>query len=81
MRINEIAGKIFFPEDYDKEKAKKVRPNKDKLEISEEARGLFEAKRGEKIQTIKERINSRFYESREILEKVADKILSIIRKK
>ncbi len=74
MRVNEISGKNLLPEENNSKKLGKVEDKKDKIEISGEARELYEAKRMEKIEEIKRKIESGFYDSDSVIDEVAEKI-------
>jgi hypothetical protein len=54
---------------------------KDKIEISSEAKGLAATEMGsQRLQEIREKIDSKFYDSDEVLTKVADKLIKDITK-
>ena len=56
-------------------------PTKDKIEISAEARTMATTELSpERMKEIQNKINSNFYNSDEVLSKVADKVLSDIQK-
>ena len=56
-------------------------PNKDKIEISAEGRTMATTElSSERLEQIRNRINSNFYNSNEVLSKVTDKVLSDIQK-
>ena len=52
-----------------------VKPGTDRVEVSEEARALFEADQSKRVDEIRKKIQDGFYNSREVTEKVADAIL------
>lgn len=58
-----------------------VQAAKDKIEISEEARNMAKTTEisPERLEQIRNRIDSKFYSSAEVLSKVADKILKEIK--
>ncbi len=74
MKVNEITGEILFPEEKGGKKFKKVEEKKDKVEISSEARELYRLKRMEKIEEIKKKVETGFYNSDDVIDKVAEKI-------
>jgi len=81
MNIKSIGPKFFVNDEK-----QKVRQNKtsdvsarDKIEISEEARSLQSNSGVRDLSEIKKRIESKFYNSKEVIEKVAEKILKQIR--
>jgi hypothetical protein len=56
-------------------------PTKDKIEISAEGRTMATTELSpERLEQIRNRVNSNFYNSNEVLSKVADKVLSDIQK-
>lgn len=85
MEIKGFSNNQFFVNQAKNKAAETARQQeakeKDKIEISAEARNLaktdFSSKR---IDEIRQKISSGFYESDEVLNKVADKILSDIQK-
>jgi anti-sigma28 factor (negative regulator of flagellin synthesis) len=79
MKINEINGKILFPEESSDKKPSKTSEKKDRVEISSEAIEIYRMKRMEKIEEIKRRIQSGYYDSKEVLEKVVDEIYKQIK--
>jgi anti-sigma28 factor (negative regulator of flagellin synthesis) len=79
MKINEINGKILFPEESLGKKPSKTSDKKDRVEISSEAIEIYRMKRMEKIEEIKRRIQSGYYDSKEVLEKVVDEIYKQIK--
>lgn len=74
MRINEIGGKISLPEESGGKRTQRVEDKKDKIEISIEAKELYELKRAEKIESVKRKIELGFYNSDDVINKVAEKI-------
>ncbi|MEW6701490.1 MAG: flagellar biosynthesis anti-sigma factor FlgM [Bacteroidota bacterium] len=85
MEIKGFSNNQYFVNQTKNKAAENVRQQdakeKDKIEISAEARNLaktdFSSKRAEEI---RQKISSGFYESEEVLNKVADKILRDIQK-
>jgi anti-sigma28 factor (negative regulator of flagellin synthesis) len=54
---------------------------KDKIEISSEARDMAKVELSSaRLEEIRERINSKFYDSDEVQNKIADKVLAEIKK-
>ncbi len=74
MKVNEITGEILFPEEKGGKKFKKVEGKKDKVEISSEAKELYRFKRIERIEEIKKKVETGFYNSDDVIDKVAEKI-------
>lgn len=74
MKINEITGEILFPEDKGGKRFGNIEGKKDKVEISSEAKELYKLKRMEKIEEIKKKVKSGFYNSDDVIDKVAEKI-------
>lgn len=78
MKINPVSNKAFFPADKSVKvnKSEPVSP-KDKIEISGMAKSLKSAGQ-QKIDEVKSRMDSGFYNSDEVISKVADEILKEI---
>ncbi|MFN3134680.1 MAG: flagellar biosynthesis anti-sigma factor FlgM [Candidatus Kryptonium sp.] len=81
MRVNEIGGKISLPEESGGKKAQRTEDKKDKIEISSEAKELYELKRAEKIENVKRKIELGFYNSDDVIDKVAEKIYEHFKKR
>jgi anti-sigma28 factor (negative regulator of flagellin synthesis) len=79
MRINEISGKNLLPEENSGKRSGKVEDKKDKIEISGEARELYEAKRMEKIEEIRKKIEAGFYDSDSVIDEVVEKIYKLLK--
>jgi anti-sigma28 factor (negative regulator of flagellin synthesis) len=84
MAVNEIHGNPLpvdplRQKDGKSEKGSKTSA-KDKVELSDEARSLFNATHAQKVEDTKEKIRSGFYFRRDVLEKVADLVLKELRK-
>lgn len=79
MRINEIGGKIFPQEENGGKKAQRTESKKDKIEISSQAKELCELKRVEKIESVRKKVELGFYNSDDIISKVAEKIYKILK--
>lgn len=84
MNIKPVSNKVFLG----KETTEKVNENvekkennfRDKLELSEEALNIQKNQLPDKnLDKIKDRINNKFYDSNEVLNKTADKILKEIK--
>ncbi len=54
--------------------------SKDKVNVSEEARSLYENDKTNKLKEIGKKIDEGFYSQREVIEKVADAMLKDIKK-
>ena len=83
MTIKPVAGNIFVGKvnsEKTKETAEKNESRiKDKLELSEEAKNIQKSSaENSKLDKIKERINSNYYNSEEVINKVAENILKEI---
>jgi anti-sigma28 factor (negative regulator of flagellin synthesis) len=52
-----------------------ARETKDRVEVSDEARALYEADQSRRIEDIRKKIAEGFYDRREVAEKVADAML------
>jgi negative regulator of flagellin synthesis FlgM len=85
MDIKGINNQYQYISNVKKNKAGKSESEsaKDKLEISGEAKVLSNSQKEEakKLEEITEKINSKFYDSDEVIEKVADKLLKDIKSK
>jgi len=84
MAVNEIHGSSL-PVDplrgKDVKGEKRAKPSaEDKVELSDEARSLFNAKKTQRAKEIQEKIRNGFYARRDVTEKVADLILKELRK-
>ena len=84
MAVNEINGTAL---PFDPLRGKGVKSEKDsktsakdKVELSDEARSLFNAKKAQRVDEIHEKIRNGFYARRDVTEKVADLILKELRK-
>jgi anti-sigma28 factor (negative regulator of flagellin synthesis) len=82
MEIRGITPKIFQNDDKVKSQSGKTpeQSKKDKIEISEEAKALQGNSTDKKLSEIREKINSGYYNSDEVLQKVAESILKEIGK-
>ncbi|MFO7446334.1 MAG: hypothetical protein R6W90_08205 [Ignavibacteriaceae bacterium] len=81
MEIKSISNNLnFFNKDAVKKQAEnKPESSKDRLEISAEAK-VFESasKKVPNLEEIRQRIDSKYYNSEEVIQKVAEKILKEI---
>ena len=81
MAIREISGgppslePVKEKRSQGTEKTKGSSSGKDKVELSSEARSLFESEQSKRMKEIEARMESGFYLSKEVTEKVVDEIL------
>ncbi len=77
MEIRGIINKMILPDEKNQTKvsSKKENSRGDVFEISKEAQELLQKQKEEKIQEIRGRIQSGFYNSDEVIEKVARLLL------
>ena len=54
--------------------------NKDRIEVSDEARAMYDAEHTRRFEAIREKIRKGFYFQREVTEKVVDAMLKDIKK-
>ncbi len=54
--------------------------SKDRIEVSDEARAMYDAEQTRRFETIREKIRKGFYFQREVTEKVVDAMLKDIKK-
>ena len=86
MDIKSVSNAAYFPKDLPGN-AKKTpesadNKSKDQLVLSPEAQNLQKSQSSNKnLEEIKGKISSKFYDSSEVLNKVADKVLNDIKKK
>ncbi len=86
MNIKPVSDKVYIGNDVSENvKGKKeIKRNKiqDKLELSDEAKNIQKKQVPVKnLDLIKNRINSKYYESDEVINKIADKMLKDIQPK
>jgi len=85
MDIKGINNQYQYFGNIKKSKTEKAdsQSGKDKLEISGEGKVLSNSQKDEakKLEVINERVNSKFYDSDEVIDKVADKLLKDIKAK
>lgn len=74
MKINPINNKLFYTNNFSKAKAVDEKKPIDKIEISSEAK-ILQKKSLDNIEQIKQKIANGFYNSDEVISKVADEIL------
>ncbi len=80
MAIKEILGGGFVPRDPVRKtngaaESKKTAPATDHVQVSGEARSLYEADQARRMDEIKARLESGFYDRQDVIEKIADEIL------
>jgi hypothetical protein len=79
MTINEISGGAIPVQPNQPRKVKEDPTPKtssgDRVELSTEAKSLFEAERTRRLEEVQKRIDTGFYSRRDVMEKVADAIL------
>ncbi|MHB1687852.1 MAG: hypothetical protein ACYCVH_10810 [Ignavibacteriaceae bacterium] len=86
MQIKSVTNAVYFPKDLPGN-AKKPKENidakgKDKLELSQEAQNIKKSQSQDKnLEEIKEKVQNKFYDSDDVINKTADKIISSINKK
>ncbi len=80
MEIRGILNKMILPDEKNPSKvsSKKENSRGDVFEISKEAKELIQKTKEQQLQQIRERIENNFYNSDEVLNKVAEKILEEI---
>ena len=79
MTINEISGGAIPVQPSQPRKVKedptpKTSPS-DQVELSSEAKSLFDADRARRLEEVQKRIDTGYYSRPEVMEKVADAIL------
>jgi len=81
MNINEISNGSLPVDPFKSKKVKEKADSapasggKDKVELSDRARSLFEAEQEQRFQKIQERIHQGYYFQKEVTEKVVDEML------
>jgi len=80
MEIRGILSKMIIPDEKNQNKVSSRKENSrgDVFEISKEAKDLIQKTKEQQLQQIRERIENKFYNSDEVLNKVAEKILKEI---
>jgi anti-sigma28 factor (negative regulator of flagellin synthesis) len=86
MPIREVTGQGTPVDPLKKDKSSSQvkgkagsKESKDRVEVSQEARALYEADQSKRIDEIRRKIKEGFYDRREVTEKVADAILQDIK--
>lgn len=81
MEIRGILNKIIVPDEKNQNKvsSKKENPRGDVFEISKEAKELIQKNKEVRLEEIREKIANNFYNSEEVINKVAEQILNEIR--
>jgi hypothetical protein len=80
MEIKSVSNNVYFPKDYpQKNDGQKETPDikiQDKLELSEEAKNIQNTSTPQqnRLNQISDRIKSQYYNSDQVISKVADKI-------
>jgi predicted transcriptional regulator len=83
MRIYDILNSGLPKEDRiterrDKDKKDERKATSDHAKISTEAQQLYQTQRDQKLSDVRVRIDSGYYQRREVLEKVADAIYRVL---
>jgi anti-sigma28 factor (negative regulator of flagellin synthesis) len=82
MSVNEISGSGVPVQSNQPRKVKDDRQSRaasqDRIEVSGEARELFETEQTKRLSEIQRRIEEGFYKRREVMERVVDAILKDI---
>jgi len=82
MEIKRISNNVFFPnstENISKKKVESSEQKQDKLEISERANQMNKTNSDSKnIEEIRNRIDSKFYDSDKVIKKISNEILKEI---
>ena len=86
MNINEITNgslpvdPLKNKKPREKSDAKPAAKGKDKAELSDKARSLFEADQEQRLEKIQEKIRQGYYFQRDVTEKVVDEMLKDLKK-
>jgi anti-sigma28 factor (negative regulator of flagellin synthesis) len=82
MTVHQISndGSILFPTKAKEKKAEQQKDDvrKDRVNLSDEAKALYESEQSNRIQEIRERIRSGYYFQREVTEEIADGMIGDI---
>ncbi|GAB4129166.1 MAG: hypothetical protein Fur0015_03010 [Ignavibacteriales bacterium] len=78
MKINPVNNKLFYTNNFNRVKSSDEKKPVDKIEISSEAK-IMQKESLKNLEQIKQKIASGFYNSEEVLNKVADEILKEIK--
>jgi hypothetical protein len=80
MGIREISGEVPLQQSTKEKKIKEAttpaRSSSDRVEVSAEARSLFEAGQRKRLEEIQRRVHDKFYFQREVTEQFVDTLLS-----
>lgn len=79
MKINPVNNKLFYTNNFTKTKSVEEKKGIDKIEISSEAK-ILQKESLKNLEQIKQKVSSGFYNSNEVISKVADEILKEISK-
>lgn len=83
MGISEITNGVPLPPSGNGKKAESARSpreKKDKVELSSEAKSLFEAGQNKRLEEIKTRIKGKYYFQRDVTEQVANALIKDLMK-
>jgi len=80
MTVNEISNSGMpvqpgQPRKVKEEQQARASSSRDKVELSEEAKAMFESEHSRRLAEIQRRIEEGFYKRREVMERVVDAIL------
>jgi len=79
MGINEISNQGAVPHSSNNKKTRESprasQGKKDKVEISSEAKSLFEAGQNKRLEEIRKKIDAKYYFQSDVTEKVAEALL------
>lgn len=78
MKINPVNNKLYYTNNFNRVKSPEEKKPTDKIEISNEAK-IMQQESLKNLDQIRQKINSGFYNSEEVLNKVADEILKEIK--
>jgi negative regulator of flagellin synthesis FlgM len=78
MKINPVNNNLYYTNNYNKVKNAEEKLPADKIEISQEAK-ILQKESLKNLEQIRQKINSGFYNSDEVLNKVADEIMKEIK--
>jgi|GEM_PF-2435366 len=86
MQIKSVTGSPYYPKDLpgntQSAKSNAQSQPKDKLELSAEAQNIQKSQGLDpKLEEIKEKVNSKFYDSDDVVNTVADKMLKDVKNK
>lgn len=78
MKINPVNNKLYYTNNFNRVKNTEEKIPADKIEISQEAK-ILQKESLKNLELIRQKINSGFYNSEDVLNKVADEILKEIK--